>query len=47
LLHQTAIESLVLIAGGLFGFAPAYWSAPAGNRMLPAQYPLCAAAKLP
>ena len=41
LLHQTAIESLVLaIAGGLFGFALAYWSVPAVIRMLPAQYPL-------
>ena len=41
LLHQTAIESLVLaIAGGLFGFALAYWCVPAVIRMLPAQYPL-------
>ena len=41
LLHQTAIESLVLaVAGGLLGFALAYWCVPAVIRMLPAQYPL-------
>lgn len=41
LLHQTAIESLLLaVAGGLVGFALACWCVPAVIQMLPAGYPL-------
>jgi putative ABC transport system permease protein len=41
LLHQTAVESLLLaMAGGLLGFLLAYWSVPAAVRMLPENYPL-------
>jgi putative ABC transport system permease protein len=41
LLHQTAVESLLLaVAGGLLGFALAYWCVPAVIRILPVGYPL-------
>lgn len=41
LLHQTAVESLLLaIAGGVLGFLLAYWCVPAAVRMLPEGYPL-------
>jgi len=41
LLHQTAIESLLLaVTGGLIGFALAYWCVPAVIHMLPERYPL-------
>ena len=41
LLHQTAIESLLLaIAGGVLGFLLAYWCVPAAVHMLPESYPL-------
>jgi putative ABC transport system permease protein len=41
LLHQTAIESLLLaLAGGLAGFVLALWGVPALVKTLPAGYPL-------
>ena len=41
LLHQTAIESLLLaVAGGALGFLLAYWCVPAAVHMLPESYPL-------
>jgi predicted permease len=41
LLHQTAVESLLLaLAGGLLGFLLAVWCVPAAIRMLPDGYPL-------
>ena len=41
LLHQTAVESLLLaIAGGLSGFLLAWWCVPAALRILPEGYPL-------
>jgi putative ABC transport system permease protein len=41
LLHQTAVESLLLaVAGGLLGFALASWCVPAVIRILPVSYPL-------
>ena len=41
LLHQTGVESLLLaVAGGLLGFALAWWCVPAVIRILPVRYPL-------
>ena len=41
LLHQTGVESLLLaVAGGLLGFALAWWCVPAVIRILPVSYPL-------
>jgi putative ABC transport system permease protein len=41
LLHQTAMESLLLaISGGFLGYLLAYWCVPAIVKMLPAGYPL-------